>query len=410
MLGALGRCSALARRRRPAGVAFADPAGPDRLRVDDHVGRPGDARHRGLDRRRRLVPARRRRARRRRRRPRVPAGAVPAHPAGRRRRGEPAIAGDVPERRSLRHRDAAGGRRPDARAELGAGGHRRRLGLARPPGPLDEPESTGRRAAAAREVQSSTVPMLVDGNPVTVSVSTTWLAAPSRVPLAVGAAAGLAAVLLALARRARLGVGAARVCRSPRPRSGTGSSARSRARPGRCSSGGCCRPSRRRRCSSALLLGRRLVSYALVLLAALELAVWVWLRRDAAFRAIIPTDAPVLARPRCAGGDGRRRGRRRRRRRGGNVPPARAIDGPVTRAVGGRRTKDGFGRRPTDPRCRGQRADRCTPGWLADQSACAAMQRHEAGMGGVPSAATSTGGRARAAGARARRRARELRR
>ena len=42
----------------------------------------------------------------------------------------------------------------------------------------------------------------------------------------------------------------------------------------------------------ALLLGRRLVSYALVLLAALELAVWVWLRRDGAFRAIIPTDAP----------------------------------------------------------------------------------------------------------------------
>ena len=42
----------------------------------------------------------------------------------------------------------------------------------------------------------------------------------------------------------------------------------------------------------ALVLGRRLVSYALVLLAALELAVWVWLRRDGAFRAIIPTDAP----------------------------------------------------------------------------------------------------------------------
>ena len=42
----------------------------------------------------------------------------------------------------------------------------------------------------------------------------------------------------------------------------------------------------------ALALGRRLVSYALVLLAALELAVWVWLRRDGAFRAVIPTDAP----------------------------------------------------------------------------------------------------------------------
>ena len=48
----------------------------------------------------------------------------------------------------------------------------------------------------------------------------------------------------------------------------------------------------RRRVLVALVLGRRLVSYALVLLAALELGVWVWLRRDGAFRAIIPTDAP----------------------------------------------------------------------------------------------------------------------
>ena len=32
--------------------------------------------------------------------------------------------------------------------------------------------------------------------------------------------------------------------------------------------------------------------YALVLLAALELGVWVFLRRDGAFRALIPTDAP----------------------------------------------------------------------------------------------------------------------
>jgi Flp pilus assembly protein TadB len=42
----------------------------------------------------------------------------------------------------------------------------------------------------------------------------------------------------------------------------------------------------------ALLLGHRLWSSALVLVAALELAVWVFIRRDAAFRALIPTDAP----------------------------------------------------------------------------------------------------------------------
>ena len=72
----------------------------------------------------------------------------------------------------------------------------------------------------------------------------------------------------------------------------------------------------------ALVLGRRLVSYALVLLAALELGVWVCLRRDGAFRALIPTDAPFwLDRGVMAATGGRRR---RGRRRGGDraVPPA----------------------------------------------------------------------------------------
>ena len=70
------------------------------------------------------------------------------------------------------------------------------------------------------------------------------------------------------------------------------STRRCRRRPARCSCGGCCRRSPRRRSLLALVLGRRLVSYALVLLAALELGVWVFLRRDGAFRALIPTDAP----------------------------------------------------------------------------------------------------------------------
>ena len=146
-------------------------------------------------------------------------------------------------------------------------------------------------ATPGTPIQSSTVPLVVDGTPVTVTVETTWLPAPSRVPLAVGAAAGLGAVLLALARRARLawallavaaaagGIGAWQYWSLPAetgplvvwwllPAVAAGS------------------------LLVALLLGRRLVGYALVLLAALELAVWVWLRRDAAFRAIIPTDAP----------------------------------------------------------------------------------------------------------------------
>ena len=64
------------------------------------------------------------------------------------------------------------------------------------------------------------------------------------------------------------------------------------------------------------------MSYALVLLAALELAVWVWLRRDGAFRAVIPTDAPfwldrgVMAATAVVAVVRRDRGRR------GDVPPA----------------------------------------------------------------------------------------
>jgi hypothetical protein len=42
----------------------------------------------------------------------------------------------------------------------------------------------------------------------------------------------------------------------------------------------------------ALVLGYRLLSYALVLLGAIELGAWVVIRRDGAFRALIPTDAP----------------------------------------------------------------------------------------------------------------------
>jgi hypothetical protein len=141
------------------------------------------------------------------------------------------------------------------------------------------------------QIQSSTVPILVNGTMVSIGVATTWLPEPSRLPLGIGAAAGLALVVLALFRRRRLGivvlvtaVAAAGIgwwqYRSLPTETGpllvwwllpavAAASA-----------------------LVALVLGRRLVSYALVLLAAMELAVWVWLRRDGAFRALIPTDAP----------------------------------------------------------------------------------------------------------------------
>src|SRR4029078_9331951 len=55
------------------------------------------------------------------------------------------------------------------------------------------------------EVQSSDVPIVVNGTPVVIKVVTTYLPEPSRLPLAVGAAIGLALVLLALFWRRRTG-------------------------------------------------------------------------------------------------------------------------------------------------------------------------------------------------------------
>ena len=146
-------------------------------------------------------------------------------------------------------------------------------------------------AQRGQQVWSETVPIVVNGTPVSIDVTTTWLPEPSRVPLAIGAAVGLALVLVALLRRRRTGwallvvavaatgIGWWQYRSLPAatgplvvwwllPAIATGSVV------------------------LALLLGRRLVSYALLLLAAMELAAWVWLRRDAGFRAVIPTDAP----------------------------------------------------------------------------------------------------------------------
>lgn len=145
---------------------------------------------------------------------------------------------------------------------------------------------------SGEEIQASTVPLIVDGAPVTVRVSTAWLAPPSRLPLAIGAAAGAALVLLMLLRRSRTAsalLGAA------------------------CGAGGIgfwqywslpaetgplrvwwVLPAVAAGVTLvALALGRRMVSHALVLLAALQLAIWVWLRREGAFHAVIPTDAPM---------------------------------------------------------------------------------------------------------------------
>jgi hypothetical protein len=140
-------------------------------------------------------------------------------------------------------------------------------------------------------ILESAIPLRVDGVDVSVEVATDWLHGPSRVPLYVGAgiAAGLVAAALVLRRRvawvllaaavAAAGIGWWEYASLPSetgplsvwwllPVVAAGSAA------------------------LALVLGYRLVSYALVLLGAIELGAWVVIRREGAFRALIPTDAP----------------------------------------------------------------------------------------------------------------------
>jgi len=150
------------------------------------------------------------------------------------------------------------------------------------------PPATG---APGDVIQTSTLAMTVDSVPVEVAFAVTWLPAPSRLPLAVGAAVGGAMVLLALFWRRRLawpllivtvaalGIGWAQFSSLPAV---TGPLLVWWLLPAVAAAS----------LLIALVLGRRLVSYGLVLLAALELGAWIFIRRDGAFRALIPTDAP----------------------------------------------------------------------------------------------------------------------
>ena len=140
-------------------------------------------------------------------------------------------------------------------------------------------------------IQTGVVPLIVDGVPVSVSVATDWLVAPSPVPLYVGAALAAAGVGLALLLRRRVawpvlivsavaaGLGAWQFASLPAetdpllvwwllPAIAAVSAL------------------------AAVALGGRLLAWALVILAGLELGVWVYVRREGAWRALIPTDAP----------------------------------------------------------------------------------------------------------------------
>jgi hypothetical protein len=141
------------------------------------------------------------------------------------------------------------------------------------------------------EVQSSTVPINVNGTPVKIAVATTWLPEPSRLPLAIGAAIGGVLVLLTIAWRRSLGdallvvavaAGAVGWWQFQSLPTETGPLLVWWLLPAVATAS----------VMIALVLGRRLVGSALVLLAALQLGVWVWVRRAGAVRALIPTDAP----------------------------------------------------------------------------------------------------------------------
>ena len=141
------------------------------------------------------------------------------------------------------------------------------------------------------QIQSATIPLQVDGAPVEVAVRTDWLAQPSRLPLAVGATVGLALVLLTVLLRRRLAWALLVVAAAA---TGIGWW-QYRSLPAETDPllVWWLLPALATACVVvALVLGWRLLSFALVLLAALQLALWVFVRRDGAFRAIIPTDAP----------------------------------------------------------------------------------------------------------------------
>ena len=193
----------------------------------------------------------------------------------RRRRGEPAVAGDVPQRRPLRRRRGPGGRRPGAAPNWRAGRFAAagtRGTTTGPTGWAANPPATGvpgerssRRPSPGRRRRGGRGRRADD-----VAAGAVAGAARGRRRRRAGARAAdwswCAAAWLGAARRRRRG-GRDRVVAVPLAAAGDRPAARVVVAAGR--------RHRLRRCSPSLL-GWRLVSYALVLLAALQVAVWVF--------------------------------------------------------------------------------------------------------------------------------------
>src|SRR3954454_14948563 len=146
-------------------------------------------------------------------------------------------------------------------------------------------------AERGQQVGSGDIRLQVDGAPVSVSVAVTWAPAPSRLPLVVGAVVAVFFTMIVLSSRRRLawilvaggaaatGIGYWQYQSLPAV---TGPSRMWWLVPAVAAVSGLL----------AVLFGRTLVSFALVLLGGIELAIWVLLRRDGLVRALLPTAAP----------------------------------------------------------------------------------------------------------------------
>lgn len=140
-------------------------------------------------------------------------------------------------------------------------------------------------------VQTGNVPMVVNGVSVTVVVETTLASPPDPWPAVAGVVVGIAllvgvlltrrlvAWLLLIGALAALGIGWWQFSSLPTvtdplllwwllPAIAAGSAL------------------------VAIVLGRRMVAYGLVVLGGIELGAWVFIRRDGFWKALIPTDAP----------------------------------------------------------------------------------------------------------------------
>ena len=146
-------------------------------------------------------------------------------------------------------------------------------------------------AEPGSRIMDGVVPLVVDGAPVEVAVAVDWLPRPSPLPLYVGAGAAVLVLLSGLIARRRLAW--------PLLLAGAGAGGigwwQYRSLPTETGPAVVWWLLPAVAAVSALLavfFGRRLLGAALVVLAGLELAVWAYLRRSAATRPVLPTDAP----------------------------------------------------------------------------------------------------------------------